>query len=221
VVFYPMEISKMEAAQFYYSPLKADVTIINDKGETIYGGSFGAIKGAYTYAITSSEKLEDSYKKAEVKAKEETLRQINVFLKEEYGYVKMKDDRSFFDIKDKKHTYPEYHTALEKVRSAFPFANVPSKKAAFETSLKEAIAIWEESLTHLDKTNKDAKINKEVAAITYLNIAEANIWLNQFDKAKEALGGYKALDEDYNKAYNKVSSFSDDYAKRYTAYTTY
>ena len=48
------------------------------------------------------------------------------------------------------------------------------------SKLKEAIVIWEDLTPEIDKKNKDAKINADA---TYLNLAEASIWVNDFDKA--------------------------------------
>lgn len=221
LVFYPMEVSSITSASFNYVPLRVDVTITNDKGVKIYDGVLGVIKGAHTYSLAGSESYKAGYFKAESKAKDESLAQVNDFLKKEYAYLKMKDDRRFYDVSDKKQQYPEYHTAVEKVKSAFAYLTVESKKAEREAALKEAVALWQESLKQLDKSNKDARINKDIAAATYLNIAEASIWLNEFDKSKEALAEYKILDEDYSKTESAIIKFHEEYSKRYNAYNLY
>jgi hypothetical protein len=221
IVFYPLEISNQTASSFYYQPLKADVTIVNDKGANIYQAQLGNIKGANTYNIPPTENLQESYFKAEAKAKKEAIDIINNLLKTEFGYVKLKDSRRFFDVKDKKHQYPEYHSTLEKIKSAMAYISIPSKKQEVEKLFQESINVWEQSIKELDKNNKDAKITKNIAAATYLNIAEANIWLHSFEKSESALAEYKLLDEDYSNAADDIKKLLADYSARYNSWVNY
>ncbi len=208
-----------------YNPLQVVLTIINDKGATVYSGSVpNNWITRSTNSVTPSDlekNMISTLKGAETSAKNLAVENINTYLKINYGYNVVKNDRPFYDVKDKKQSYPECHEAIEKVRNAFVYVNMPAKQEVMAAKLKEAIAIWEKDIKELDKSNKDARINKDVAAALYLNIAEASIWAKDYDKAYEALASHKALDEDYSRAYKDISEFLKDYSARYNKYTQY
>lgn len=208
-----------------YNPLQVVLTIVNDKGATVYSGSVpNNWITRSTNSVTPSDlekNMISTLKGAEASAKNLAIENINTYLKINYGYNTVKNDRTFFDVKDKKQSYPECHEAIEKVKNAFVYVNTSDKQDVMISKLKDAIAIWEKSLAELDKSNKDARINKDVAAALYLNIAEASIWTKEFDKAYEALANHKALDEDYSRTYKDVSEFLKDYSTRYNKYKQY
>jgi hypothetical protein len=208
-----------------YNPLQVVLTIVNDKGATVYSGS---VPNNWVTRSTNSvtpndleKSMVSTLKGAETSAKNLAVENINTYLKINYGYNVAKKDRTFFDIKDKKQSYPECHEALEKVKNAFVYVNITAKQDVMIAKLKEAVAVWEKDIAEIDKTNKDARINKDVAAALYLNIAEASIWTKDFDKAYEALASHKALDEDYSRTYKDISEFIKDYSSRYNKYTQY
>ena len=221
LVFSPMEISGETNASFLYKPLKASVIITNDKGNKCFEGVLGETNTSITYTKTAYEKRQEAYRKAEDKAKTESFKIINSYLAQNYGYTPVSSSRRFYDIKDKVHQYPEYHNAMEKVKTAFAYFSVPSQKELKENSLREAIGIWEEALKGLDKNDKKARINSEVGAVTYLNIAEAYIWLHEFDKAREALVKCSLLSKSYAKTANNVRGFLEGYVKRHETYMSY
>ena len=208
-----------------YYPLKMVLTITNDKGMLTYQGDLPNNSAVMTYTAATSSAMGNSYlsilKGIETGAKNAAITNLNSYLKTNYGFNTLKDERPFFDVKDKKQSYPEYHEAFEKVKNAFVYCNMPGKQDAMTAKLKEAISIWEKSIKELDKTNKDARINKDVGAATYLNLAEACTWVKDFDKAYEYLASYKLLDEDYSRAYKDISDFLKDYSTRYNKYSQY
>lgn len=208
-----------------YIPLQVVLKIVNDKGVTVFSNGIGGNWRTLTTASVTPADLEknmtSTLKGAEANAKNVAIENINTYLKINYGYNLVKKDRSFYDIKDKKQSYPECHEAIEKVKNAFVYVNMPDKQDVMIAKLKEAVAIWEKDLKEIDKTNKDARINKDVAAALYLNVAEASIWTKDFDKAYEALASHKVLDEDYSRVYKDISEFLKDYSTRYNKYTQY
>ena len=226
VMFFEMSYSLDQTqTKITYYPLKMVLTVTNDKGEVSFQGEVPNNSTALSYTAKTSVELGNSYlstlKGCETDAKNMAVKNLNAYLKTNYGYNMVKDERSFFDVKDKKMTYPEYHEAFEKVKMAFIYCNMPSKQAEMATKLKEAITAWETSLKEYDKANKEGRINSDIAAATYLNIAEASIWVKDFDKSIEALANYKLTGEDYSRAYNDKTAFLKDYSARYNKWTNY
>ncbi|MFM9946016.1 MAG: hypothetical protein ACKVQB_12380 [Bacteroidia bacterium] len=224
VMFFEMSFS-LDATQtkITYYPLKVVLTATNDKGELVFQGDLPGNNTSTTYTATTG--LGSTYlstlKGLETDAKNQAIKNLNAYLKKMYGFNILKDERGFYDVKDKKQTYPEYHEAFEKVKMAFIYCNMPGKQAEMAVKLKEAIVIWETALKEYDKSNKEGRITTDIAAATYLNIAEACIWTKEFDKSIEALAMYKMTGEDYSRAYSNKTDFMKDYSARYNKYTTY
>jgi hypothetical protein len=195
-----------------YEPLKSLVKVNNDKGVVIHNAVVTDTKKT-DYAPGVIDNFQKTINKMDVLAKNKAVVQINQFLKAHYGYNTINYELPFFDVKDKKQSYPEYHTAMEKTKAAF--ASINTNFEAFSSSIKEAISIWESSLKEFDETKPEARINKDVAAGTYLNLATAYTWLNEFDKAQRAFSEYKHLDEKYPMAEARLKTLMEDNQKRY------
>lgn len=195
-----------------YEPLKSQVKVNNDKGTIIHDAAVTDTKKT-DYSPGLIDNFQKTINKMDVLAKNKAVTQINLFLKSHYGYNTIPYELPFFDVKDKKQSYPDYHTAMEKTRTAFSVIN--TNFDAFSASIKEAISIWEAALKEFDETNKEARINKDVAAGTYLNLATAYTWLNEFDKAQRAFSEYKHLDEKYPMAEARLKVLMEDNQKRY------
>lgn len=208
-----------------YVPLKVTLSVVNDKGANVFQGDVPNNSTAITYTPTGSSNLgagvAQTLKSIEMKAKDAAIANTNAFLKTNYGFNLVKDDCPFFDVKDKKQTYPEYHEAITKLETAFVSVNVPERQEKFVASLRECIAAWEGALKQLDKNDKAARINKDIAAATTLNLALAYTWIKEFDKAYDYLAEHKTLDEDYSRAYDDISKFLKDYSTRYNKYSKY
>jgi tetratricopeptide (TPR) repeat protein len=201
-----------------YEPLKSLVKVTNDKGVVIHDAVV-TDKKKVDYSPGLIDNFEKTIHKMDVLAKNRSVTAVNLFLKNNYGFNTIAYELPFFDVKDKKQTYPEYHTAMEKTKAAF--LEINTNFGNFSASIKEAIAIWETALKEFDETNKEARINKDVAAGTYLNLATAYTWLNEFDKAKRAFSEYKHLDEKYPMAEARLKVLMEDNQKRYENNTNY
>ncbi|MEO1652235.1 MAG: caspase family protein [Bacteroidota bacterium] len=81
----------------------------------------------------------------------------------------------------KSYDYPEYNEAYNKAREGL--SQLETNPSIAQKSIREAIAIWEKASTEINLDDKKARINKKVAVETYLNLAWAHVWLNEFDKA--------------------------------------
>jgi hypothetical protein len=204
-----------------YLPLKAKMRIKNDKGEVVFNDYLPMEQKYIDYSPGVVDKLAKSYAKMEVLARNKSIELINLFLKTNYGFNEIKESSSFTDVKDKKYTYPEYHEAIEKMKIALSNINEKDKQAEVELNIKSAIAIWEKSLTELNTNDKDARINKNIAAGTYLNIALAYTWLKNFDKADEAILNFDKQDEKFNVSENKFKAFYRNYKPRVESYKNY
>jgi hypothetical protein len=208
-----------------YAPLKVKLSITNDKGVSVFQGDLPNNSTNITFTATGNQNLGANYNSTmqtlETNAKNLAVTNLNNYLKTNYGFNVVKDDCPFFDVKDKAFQYADYHEAIQKLEVAFMSVNMPERQEKFTTTLKECVAIWETNMKELNKTDKKAKINKDVAAATTINLALAYTWLKDFSKAYDYLADHKMLDEDYSRAYDDASKLLKDYDARYSKYSKY
>lgn len=85
----------------------------------------------------------------------------------------------------KKHNYNDYKEALEMALSGFNL--LTSDKISATSKLKQAISIWEKALKEFDPNNKKARINEKIGVATMMNVAEANLFIDNFDECEKYL----------------------------------
>jgi hypothetical protein len=61
-----------------------------------------------------------------------------------------------------------------------------------KSKLDEAIQIWMAALEESTPSIKKSRINDKVTALLYVNIAEAYLWMNEFDEADTYIQKAKA-----------------------------
>lgn len=144
VMFFELSFS-LDATQtiITYYPLKIVLTVTNDKGEVTFQGDVPNNSRSMSHTATSSAALGNSYlstlKGLENNAKNEAIKNLNAYLKTNYGFNILKDERGFYDVKDKKQTYPEYHEAFEKVKMAFIYVTCQANKLKWLLNLKKPL----------------------------------------------------------------------------------
>jgi hypothetical protein len=133
---------------------------------------------------------------------EANMNEVSKIIINNYGYSVVERTSLVAKIKASKFEYPEYELAYENMVLGLNLLYDKTKTEEAEKYLNDAITAWTGALKESDLNDKKARINKEVTAATYLNIAEAYIWLNNFDEAEKLLnkviviGEYKSKAED-------------------------
>ena len=62
------------------------------------------------------------------------------------------------------------------------------------TGIRSCIPVWESAIAEADFENKKARIDKKVAGYVYLNMIQAHIWLEEYDKADRLFDDMRRLD---------------------------
>ncbi|MFL5731149.1 MAG: hypothetical protein ACJ75J_16800 [Cytophagaceae bacterium] len=114
----------------------------------------------------------------------ENMAAINQLLNEKYGYIKKSREIEINVPKEKKISYDEYAQAYVSAVAGYNNIINPDNKAQYTSDLKNAIQIWEKSLSESNLKDKKARINEKVTAITMLNLAEAYLWLDDYRSAE-------------------------------------
>lgn len=166
------------------------------------------------YTIYRSQSKENSYPqmkaaplktRLEEKIVQDNMQIINEFINSRFGYPSIERTTTIRTVKPKKHNYDDYIEAYNLATEGYEILAKDEETA--KTKLLEAIVIWEKALTESDVNNKKARINKNVTVATYLNLIEAYIWTNQYDKVNEIISKANKV-----KLSGKEKSLIDDFS---------
>jgi hypothetical protein len=118
----------------------------------------------------------------------------------------------------KKQNYDEINQAGYDAIEAYQYVIDPDMFETLKEKLTNSINIWETELKTLDRKKKKARINTVHGAALYLNIAEAYLWMNEFSKARQAIGKYKSMDvKRYDASFKTLNPLINEMRDRYEA----
>jgi hypothetical protein len=162
---------------------------------------------------------QNNFTPSENGALEDAFIQINNFLNYTYGYSIMKRATNIRMIKTgKKQNYDEINQAGYDAIEAYQYVIDPDMFETLKEKLTNSINIWETELKTLDRKKKKARINTVHGAALYLNIAEAYLWMNEFSKARQAIGKYKSMDvKRYDASFKTLNPLINEMRDRYEA----
>ena len=148
---------------------------------------------------------------------DKNLKAVKALLDNNYGFATVTRKTILYTIKPKKFEYPEYQTAFEKAMSFYNTLKYTDQDLS--ANLKEAITLWEQAITEYVPNDSKARIDEDVVSATYYNLAEAYLWLNDFDKANQYLTKLFAFKlKDSEKAgIDSFKDFINDQKERYLA----
>lgn len=115
----------------------------------------------------------------------QNMKLINEYLADNHGFVKKERKSAFYRVESKKMDYTDFQGAYESAYAGY--LSLLSDKESAMTKLSDAITKWETILKESDPTNKKARINKNITAVTLLNLAQVYAWTNDFAKAEMSL----------------------------------
>jgi hypothetical protein len=140
---------------------------------------------------------------------------INSYLDERIGFPVKSHNAEIYTIKkDKMSDYAEYETAYEHLRDALLMLNMPGREAEVKDKMAQAIKLY----NSVDVIAKKDRKNKIVNAITYLNLAHAYLWINDFANAE--LSAKQAISQSinaYTRAGNALLNTIKDQKQRFEA----
>jgi hypothetical protein len=103
-----------------------------------------------------------------------------------YGFTPTMVYQAVYSASKRKVDYTDLDQAQLQALAAYKSITVESSfNEEFKTQMNEAINMWKKILTEFDESTKKARINKKVASNIHKNLANAYLWLGEFDLAKE------------------------------------
>ena len=121
----------------------------------------------------------------EKKARNSAFAEANTFVNNKCGFPVR--SRSIFVYTVKKHkdfTYNDITNAYTAAMQGYQMISQSKDRKTAEGKINEAINIWKQVLTESNVSDNKARVNDKITALLYANLAEAYIWLSDFDSAE-------------------------------------
>ena len=146
------------------------------------------------------------------------LKYINDMLNEKYGIMQMQRKTVMYHIKPKgDNNYDDYEKAYQDALSAYnTFVTDPQNA---KIKLKNSIDAWEKIVAEYQPGNKKARVNDDVCLVTRLNLAEAYMWSDNYEKTEDELVKTSSLDPSHKqkKWMEELRTLSAEQQKRFEA----
>ncbi|MDX2305654.1 MAG: hypothetical protein NW226_22800 [Microscillaceae bacterium] len=196
----------------YYTP-GIDLKVTGKSGENIYTGTFGAQKltnkfsngTSYSTAYKSESALVSAWanqknsflRDIEINAHQSTINTISALLSSYCLQVGLEEAAMRYVASSKNENFDDVNEPLTYFKQSVSFIQTdriekinklvqPDYEKRVET-MKKAIALWEAIMEKIDYEDKKARLDAEVARHISFNLANAYLWINDFEKAKQYL----------------------------------
>jgi hypothetical protein len=202
----------------YKSPVAVKVTT---KDGTVLADEL--IEATTSYTTLATQEYGSANQPAFLRRLDEDIIKTNMklvgeYLDSKFGQRAITRTTAIWVVTDKKVNYDEYSQAYMKALMGYKQLADASRAADAQKNLGDGVALWEKALAESNPKDKKARIDEKVTAVTLLNGAEANLWLNKFDEAEMLLARLKLLDlSRYNTAAKELETLVQDQRTRFAA----
>ena len=140
---------------------------------------------------------------------------INSILNDRFCFAKKTRPMTIYHAKTKKKVdYTDLNNAALDMKMAMEkYIDKPEEAAE---GIRACVAVWEQVLTEADFDNKKARINRKMAGLMYLNLINANIWLEDYDRVDVLFDEMRRLDtkKSAEGTADGLDTFSEDQRRR-------
>ena len=123
-------------------------------------------------------------------------------LEQRIYFIDYKPEITVYSAKGKKHDYTALETAQTEALLAYDNADFAGLQSSIDT--------WAQWASEVNFTDKKAKVNKGIAAGLYYNIAQANLYMNNFDASAEAITQCRGLIDPQSELNGKLKTLQKD-----------
>ena len=140
---------------------------------------------------------------------------INSILNDRFCFSKKTRPMTIYHAKTKKKVdYTDLNNAALDMKMAMEkYIDKPEESAE---GIRACVAVWEQVLTEADFDDKKARINGKMAGLLYLNLINANIWLEDYDRVDALFDEMRRLDvkKSAEGTADGLDTFSEDQRRR-------
>jgi len=149
------------------------------------------------------------------------LNQVKNRLNGNYGYPEKSEKIKIASGKGKKFNYHDLETAFGHTEKAFESLTNKDNTELIHQEFNAAIETWKKAILESDG-GKKSRISPEIKMMLLYNCAVANLWMNNFEKAREYLAEATSMVTDKTRSGNQnllkeLKDNIEDTEKRYLA----
>jgi len=140
---------------------------------------------SYDFDYWKIDSLESFWNRRQKEILSENLKLAYDLVNSNFGFPLINYQTEIYTVKKfKSHSYNDLIDAYTYVNSGYSLIKNSKNHSQAIPKIKQGIAVWEKALTESNLSDSKSRINKKVTALLYYNLAEAYMWMNDFDKAE-------------------------------------
>jgi len=119
-------------------------------------------------------------------ARSTAMAEINTYLNNACGFSTRTWNTEIYSIKSHKdYNYDDLTNAYTLAKQGYDLIYQTRDRKNGQAKLTEAINVWKKALSESNVGDNKSRINEKVTALLYYNIAEAYMWMSNFDEAEQ------------------------------------
>jgi len=141
-------------------------------------------KSEYDFLIWWMDNENNYWKNIQTQVFNTSLNKVNSDLNDKFGFpIKSLKTEVYVVKKYKDHNYSEFVDALTYAKSGYDLIHKDVNKVNAKDKINKSINIWLDLLKESNPSDNKSKINKKVTALLYANLAEAFLWIDDFENS--------------------------------------
>ena len=141
-------------------------------------------KSQYDFQLWWMDNKEQFWTNFQRKKLATLLTDLNKHMNSTYGFPTKSSESEIYVIKKyKDFNYSEFVDAMTFAKIGYQKLSNGIEKDAAKEDLQKAIDIWNNQLSQSNTGDNKSRINKKATALLYANLAEAYMWIDDFNNA--------------------------------------
>ena len=155
-------------------------------GNTVRKKAINTFTTTYDFQIWMLDNRESFWVDLQKEARESVMNEISAVLNDNCGFPLKKRSTEVYSVnKHKDFSYPELTEAYTTALQGYRLIVQRRDRTDAADKLYEAITIWENALKESNMADNKSRINDKITAMIHYNMAEAYLWLNQYDECEK------------------------------------
>jgi len=140
----------------------------------------------YEYQLWYLDNQTQLWSELQKQARSTAMTEITTFLNNSCGFSTRTWTTEIYSVKSHKDfNYDDLTQAFTTAKQGYDLIYQTRDRKNGQAKLTEAINIWKKALTESNPNDNKARINDKVTALIYYNIAEAYLWMSNFDESEQ------------------------------------
>ena len=154
-------------------------------GDELITKKIKTYQSKYEFDYWKIDSLESFWNRRQKEILNESLQKAYNIVNSNFGFPLISYTTHIYTVKKfKNHNYNDLIDAYTYVSSGYNLIKNNKNHSQAIPKIKRGVSVWEKALSESNLSDSKSRINKKVTALLYYNLAEAYMWMNDFDKAE-------------------------------------